>query len=60
LTALPFCSLQYLDLSVINGRIIVEDGELRTIDLIPIIEKHNQNSAAMIRGEYKGDICHGK
>ena len=56
MSALLFCTPQTVDLSVINGRIIVEDGELRTIDLIPIIEKHNKISAAMIRGEYKGDF----
>ena len=51
MSALLFCSPQHGDLSVINGRIIVEDGELRTIDLNPIIEKHNQISAAMIRAD---------
>jgi cytosine/adenosine deaminase-related metal-dependent hydrolase len=51
LAALLFCAPQRVDLSVINGRIVVEDGELRTIDQMPIIEKHNQISAKIIRGE---------
>ncbi len=51
LAALLFCAPQRVDLSVINGRIVVEDGELRTIDLGPIVGKHNRISARMIRGE---------
>ena len=50
LAALLFCAPQRVDLSVINGRIVVEDGELRTIDLKPVIEKHNRISMKMIRG----------
>ena len=35
MAALVFCAPQQVDLSVINGRIIVEDGELKTLDLSP-------------------------
>jgi len=51
LAALLFCAPQRVDVSVINGRVVVEDGELRTIDLGPVIEKHNRISTKMIRGE---------
>ena len=51
LAALLFCAPQRVDLSVINGRVVVEDGELRTIDLGPLIEKHNRISAKMVRGD---------
>lgn len=50
MAALLFCAPQMVDLSVINGRIVVEDGELRTLDLPPIIERHNQISKKIING----------
>ena len=49
--AFVFCQPQTIDLSVINGRIIVQDGRLTTIDLEPILGRHNQISAAMLRNE---------
>ena len=42
LAALVFCTPQYVDLSVINGKVVVEDGCLLTVDLGPVIERHNQ------------------
>jgi hypothetical protein len=36
---------------VINGKIVVANGQLTTIDLMPHLEKHNKISAAMIRAE---------
>jgi cytosine/adenosine deaminase-related metal-dependent hydrolase len=48
LAALLLCAPHNVDLSVINGRIVVEDGELQTVDLVRVIERHNQISAAMI------------
>ena len=50
LAALLFCAPPPVDLSVINGRVVVEDGELRTLDLPRVIERHNRISAGMIRG----------
>ncbi|MCA9937679.1 MAG: 8-oxoguanine deaminase [Anaerolineales bacterium] len=50
MAALVFCAPQQVDLSVINGRIIVEDGELRTLDLIPVIRRHNAISQRLING----------
>ncbi len=40
--ALVFCTPQRVDLSVINGRVVVEDGHLLTVDLGPVIERHNR------------------
>ncbi|MEM7118046.1 MAG: 8-oxoguanine deaminase [Chloroflexota bacterium] len=51
LAAILFCAPQQVDFSVINGRFVVEDGQLLTLDLPPIIERHNQISWRMIRGE---------
>jgi cytosine/adenosine deaminase-related metal-dependent hydrolase len=39
---LVFCASQNVDLSVINGRVIVRDGQLVTGDLPKIIEIHNR------------------
>ncbi len=47
--ALVTCTPARAWLSVINGRIVVEDGELRTVDLGPLIERHNQISRGMLR-----------
>jgi cytosine/adenosine deaminase-related metal-dependent hydrolase len=41
LAALVFCTPPRVDLSVINGRTIVRDGHLMTVDMGPIIERHN-------------------
>jgi cytosine/adenosine deaminase-related metal-dependent hydrolase len=35
-------------LSVINGRVVVEDGTLVGIDLRPLIERHNQVARGML------------
>jgi 8-oxoguanine deaminase len=37
-----------VDLSVINGKVIVEDGELTTLTLPPIIERHNRMAKEMV------------
>ena len=48
LAALVFCTPQRVALSVINGKVVVEDGELKTVDLGPVIERHNQISRRMV------------
>ncbi|HSM55526.1 MAG TPA: 8-oxoguanine deaminase [Candidatus Sulfomarinibacteraceae bacterium] len=50
LNALVFCQPQAVDLSIINGRIIVEDGELRTVELGSLVERHDKISRALIAG----------
>ena len=51
LAAILFCAPQPVDFSVINGRLIVENGHLLTLDLQPIIRRHNQISRRMINGD---------
>jgi 8-oxoguanine deaminase len=34
--------MQQADFTVINGRVVVRDGQLTTIDLGRVIERHNQ------------------
>ena len=46
--SLVTCTPANVWLSVINGKIIVEDGALLTLDLGPTIERHNQISRQML------------
>ena len=49
--ALIFCQPPRVDLSIINGAVVVEEGNLLTVDLPVLIEKHNRMSLQLIRGE---------
>lgn len=51
LAALVFCAPRGVDFSMINGRVVVSDGRLATLDLAPVVERHNAISLKMIRGE---------
>jgi cytosine/adenosine deaminase-related metal-dependent hydrolase len=46
--ALVFCAPLRVDLSVINGRVVVQDGNLLTLDLPPAIERHNKMAKEMV------------
>ena len=50
LAALVFCSPQRVSLSVINGRVIVEEGHLLTMELAPVIERQNRISRELVTG----------
>ncbi|MCB8926973.1 MAG: 8-oxoguanine deaminase [Ardenticatenaceae bacterium] len=49
--AVLLCQPPSVDYSVINGKIVVKEGQLTTVDLIPHLEKHNKIAAQMIRDE---------
>jgi len=49
--AIVLCQPGQVDLAVINGRVVVQDGRLTTVELEPILRRHNQIAQAMIRGE---------
>jgi cytosine/adenosine deaminase-related metal-dependent hydrolase len=49
--ALAFCQPDRVDLSIINGRTVVKDGALTTVDLPLLVETHNDISRRLIRGE---------
>lgn len=49
--ALVFCHSVNVALSIINGRVIVDDGELLTVNLPQQIETHNRHSRRLINGE---------
>lgn len=49
--ALVFCQPARVDWSVINGRIVVQEGVLQTVEVQPLVERHNAISLALVRGE---------
>jgi 8-oxoguanine deaminase len=48
LAALLLCTVDKVDLSVINGRVIVRAGELLTIDIEKHVERHNEIAKEMV------------
>lgn len=50
IAALVFCQSLNVDLSIINGQIVVQDGHLLTLDLPVIIERHNRFSRQLVDG----------
>jgi len=48
LAALVFCTPQRVDLSIINGAVVVREGNLLTTDLGPVVERHNRISREMV------------
>ena len=48
LAALVFCAPVRANLSVINGRVVVRDGELETVDLPPIVERHRELARQLV------------
>jgi cytosine/adenosine deaminase-related metal-dependent hydrolase len=48
--ALVFCTPGQVATSVINGRIVVREGQLATVELGPLLEKHRAQAAALSRG----------
>jgi 8-oxoguanine deaminase len=49
--ALVFCAPAAVKHSVINGSVVVHDGRLATIDLGPVVLRHNVLARALVRGE---------
>lgn len=49
--AVLLCGPRGVDWSVINGKVVVENGRLTTVDMGPILRRHNEISRAMVRGE---------
>jgi 8-oxoguanine deaminase len=39
--ALILCASPQADYTVVNGRVVVRQGQLATVDLGPLIERHN-------------------
>lgn len=51
IAALVFCQSVNADLVVINGKVVVQEGQLSTLELPLLIEKHNKLSRQLINGE---------
>ncbi len=49
--SLVFCSPVRVDLAIVNGKVVVEEGRLLTVDLEEIVRKHNAIARKMVRGE---------
>ena len=49
--AVVLCQPPNVDVAVVNGKVVVQDGRVQTIDLPPLLERHNQLSKKMIRNE---------
>jgi 8-oxoguanine deaminase len=48
--ALAFCAPERASWVVINGRVVVENGQLSTVDLPPALERHNRLSLKLAAG----------
>jgi cytosine/adenosine deaminase-related metal-dependent hydrolase len=48
--ALVFCAPGEVALSIINGRVIVRDGRLTTLDLPMLVERHNRLAQQLVGG----------
>lgn len=49
--ALVFCASPQVDVLVVHGRLVVQDGQLLTADVSPLIETHNRLSQRLINGD---------
>jgi len=49
--AILFCAPQTAAVTVVQGRVIVKDGQMLTVDTGRLIERHNQIAQAMVNGE---------
>jgi 8-oxoguanine deaminase len=45
-----FCAPVRVDLNVVGGRVVVREGQLLTVDLPVLIEKHNQAAKKLLQG----------
>ena len=48
LAAVVFCAPQHVDYSVVGGRVIIEDGQLLTLDVPRLVEKHNRAARRLL------------
>jgi cytosine/adenosine deaminase-related metal-dependent hydrolase len=48
LAALLFCHVPRIKHAIVNGRVVVRDGRITTLDLPVIIERHNRLAQGLI------------
>ncbi len=47
LAALAFCQVPRVKHNIVDGRVVVRDGQITTVDLPRLIERHNRLAAAL-------------
>ena len=47
MAAVVFCAPTRARHTVVGGRLIVDDGEIVTLDMAPVIRAHNRNAARL-------------
>ena len=47
--AIVLCHTDNVDLSIVNGQVVIEKGRLIKIDLDELVSRHNQNSAKLYK-----------
>jgi hypothetical protein len=52
--ALMLCSSGQADYTVVNGRVVVSAGEVTTVDIGPLIERHNALARALVQAAQTG------
>ena len=52
LAALLFCQVPRVQHSIVNGRVVVRDGQLATLELPRLVERHNALAAQLARAAY--------
>jgi cytosine/adenosine deaminase-related metal-dependent hydrolase len=45
-----FCAPQSADYTVVNGKFVVKNGEVVTVDMWKVVERHNQIAREMVKG----------
>ena len=51
LAALVFCAPSRVWLSIVDGRVLVRDGELTSVDVAVLSQRHNALARKLVRGE---------
>ena len=49
-SALVFCSPVKVDYTVVNGNIVVKEGELINVDVHKLVENHNRAARRLVNG----------
>lgn len=49
--ALVFCAPQQVDWNIVHGKIIVKDGQLMTVDVPALVQRHNRAARRLLAGE---------
>jgi hypothetical protein len=46
------CASGNADYTIVNGRVVVRQGQLATVDMGPLIERHNQMAQTLAAGSH--------